>query len=161
MSGGTPPPGVCTVPLRWWHLPGVMALEQALFGSDAWTVEVFWSELAQGRARWYLVALPSPGGEVLGYVGLADYGQEAYIQTLAVAPAAQGAGLGARLLDQALQEARRRGAQLVGLEVRTDNAVALGMYGRRGFQVVGTRRGYYQPSGADAHIMLLRLPAPG
>ena len=41
----------------------------------------------------------------------------------------------------------------VFLEVRTDNAVAIGMYERHGFRRLGLRRGYYQPSGADAYTM--------
>jgi [ribosomal protein S18]-alanine N-acetyltransferase len=34
------------VPLRWWHLSRVMELERALFGSEQWSEESYWSELA-------------------------------------------------------------------------------------------------------------------
>jgi len=37
--------------------------------------------------------------------------------------------------------------------VRTDNAAAIALYTAAGFEVVGTRRGYYLPSGADAFTM--------
>ena len=39
------------------------------------------------------------------------------------------------------------------LEVRADNETAQGLYQRRGFAEIGRRRGYYQPSGADAVVM--------
>ena len=39
------------------------------------------------------------------------------------------------------------------LEVRIDNTPAIELYNREGFVVVGTRRNYYQPSGADAFTM--------
>ncbi|HEV2088816.1 MAG TPA: GNAT family N-acetyltransferase, partial [Cryptosporangiaceae bacterium] len=63
-------------------------------------------------------------------------------------------------LDDLLAEAGRRGARQVSLEVRADNEPALRLYARRGFEVVGVRRGYYQPSGADAVVMRCELQAP-
>ena len=39
------------------------------------------------------------------------------------------------------------------LEVRADNEAAQRLYQRRGFTEIGRRRGYYQPSGADAVVM--------
>lgn len=142
-------------PLRWWQLTSVLEIERELFGADSWTPEVFWSELAQHDARHYLVAtVGAAGGQVVGYGGLAAVEDEAYIQTLAVTAAYQGRHVGAGLLDALLAEAHRRGARRIGLEVRTDNTAALRLYERRAFVVVGTRRGYYQPSGADAHVML-------
>jgi len=41
----------------------------------------------------------------------------------------------------------------VFLEVREDNQRARGLYLRRGFEEIGVRRGYYQPSGTDAIVM--------
>jgi [ribosomal protein S18]-alanine N-acetyltransferase len=41
----------------------------------------------------------------------------------------------------------------VFLEVRADNPRAHGLYLRRGFEDLGIRRGYYQPSGVDAIVM--------
>jgi [ribosomal protein S18]-alanine N-acetyltransferase len=42
------------------------------------------------------------------------------------------------------------------LEVRADNEVAQRLYTRRGFEEIGRRRGYYQPSGDDAVVMKRR-----
>jgi ribosomal-protein-alanine N-acetyltransferase len=39
------------------------------------------------------------------------------------------------------------------LEVRQDNPRARGLYLRHGFEEIGIRRGYYQPSGVDAVVM--------
>jgi [ribosomal protein S18]-alanine N-acetyltransferase len=41
----------------------------------------------------------------------------------------------------------------VFLEVRTDNEPARTLYESEGFTVVGLRKHYYRPSGADAHTM--------
>ncbi|WP_445548794.1 ribosomal protein S18-alanine N-acetyltransferase [Frankia sp. CiP1_Cm_nod2] len=138
-------------PLRWWHLGDVVALEREIFAEDAWTPELFWSELAQGAARHYLAAVRDD--RVIGYGGLAIHDDESYIQTLGVAADARGGGVATRLLVALLRHARARGARRCELEVRTDNAVAQSLYRRLGFVELGVRRGYYQPSGADAYVM--------
>jgi ribosomal-protein-alanine N-acetyltransferase len=137
--------------MRWWHLDDVLTLEQDLFVDDRWTERTYWSELGRLDPRHYLVAVD--GEAVQGYAGLCDYPDEAFVQTLAVARAAQGRGLGASLLQALLDEATRRGQRRVLLEVRADNAPAIALYERFGFRRTGVRRGYYQPSGADALVM--------
>lgn len=140
-------------PMRWRDIDVVHALEQELFADDAWSVELFWSELAQHAARRYVVA--AADAHIVGYAGLAAYGEDGYVQTIAVAPAAQRRGIGTLLLDDLLSDAQRRGVRSVALEVRTDNTTAQALYARFGFAPVGLRRGYYQPSGADALVMVV------
>ena len=140
-----------TVPLtrmRWWHVPGVMELEDELFGAEAWSPAAYWNELAETATRHYVVALA--GDQVLGYAGLAVYGDEAHVLTIGVAAAAQGRGLGTTLLLDLLAAA---GDRRVVLDVRADNEVAQRLYRRHGFVPVGRRRRYYQPSGMDAVVM--------
>jgi ribosomal-protein-alanine N-acetyltransferase len=112
---------------------------------------MFWSELAAAD-RWYLVAMS--GESVLGYAGLCVYPDSAWVQNIAVRRSAQGTGLGSRLLDALLTEAAHRHAPQIALEVAADNPVAQRLYERRGFAVTGVRRGYYQPSGTDALVMI-------
>jgi ribosomal-protein-alanine N-acetyltransferase len=141
-------------PLRWWQIAELIPLEEELFGSERWSPAMFWSELAQQETRWYRVAL-APDGDVVGYVGLCIYGPEnAWVQTIAVTSEWQGRGVGRLLLEELLAEARRRGVWRLALEVRDDNAVAQRLYAGYGFEAVGVRRGYYQPSGADAVVMV-------
>jgi [ribosomal protein S18]-alanine N-acetyltransferase len=135
-------------------LPAVLALEEELFAPDTWTAAMYRDELAHRDTRHYLVAEDETG--IVGYGGLIAYDDEAHIATLGVAGARQGEGIGARLLDALLAEADRR-SPVVLLEVRADNEVAQGLYRRRGFTEIARRRGYYQPSGADAVVMKREL----
>jgi ribosomal-protein-alanine N-acetyltransferase len=135
--------------MRWWDIDALVPLERELFPHDAWSAEQFWSELA-GAGRWYVVA--DDDGEPVGYAGLATAGGEGDVQTLAVRPDRQHQGLGARLLDALLAEARSRSCARVFLEVRADNARAIGLYETRGFQRIGVRHGYYA-DGSDALAM--------
>ena len=47
------------------------------------------------------------------------------------------------------------------LEVRADNAAAVGLYERSGFAVLSTRRRYYQPGDVDAIVMRKSLQERG
>ena len=137
--------------MRWWDIDAVVAMEHVLF-EDAWSPEMFWNELAQGDTRTYVVL--TEGDEILGYGGLAAMPDEAYVQTLGVAPKHQRKGLGAMLLQALLDDAKQRGLERVGLEVRVDNEAAIALYERFGFKRVAIRKRYYQPSGTDALVMV-------
>lgn len=159
MSASTTQPAASPVvtvePMRWWDVEEVHALEGQLFADDPWTVGQFWSELARVPAtRWYLVARQE--GDLVGYAGVFLAGDEADVQTVAVAGRAQGRGIGARLVRALADWARSRGACVLHLEVRADNDPALGLYRRLGFVVVGRRRDYYG-RGRDAVLMTLAL----
>lgn len=162
----------------------VAELEAILFAGDSpWPVEAFrhefrqphtfyvgaFDEGAQGaqgahgaRARHEAQGghgAPGIGGALAGYAGLAMLGPredpEFEVHTIGVAPAYQGRGLGRKLMDQLMHTADLLDGP-VFLEVRTDNAPAIGLYESFDFFTTATRRGYYQPSGADAYSMMRR-----
>jgi [ribosomal protein S18]-alanine N-acetyltransferase len=154
-------------------LPEVEALERELFPEDAWTPEMFASELAEmPDSRYYLVA--DADGRVVGYAGLLapgpgskrrgaarrEPGGQADVLTMAVAEPHWGQGIGSALLTALVAEAACRAAAEVFLEVRADNPRAQGLYRRHGFTAVGRRRGYYQPSGMDAIVMRYQVGEP-
>jgi ribosomal-protein-alanine N-acetyltransferase len=141
-------------PVRWWHLGEIVELEVSVFGKEAWSEELFWSELAQAASRRYLAAMRD--GRLVGYGGLATHGDESYVQTLGVDARARRAGVATRLLVGLLRYARAAGARSCGLEVRTDNTPAHQLYQQFGFVDVGIRRGYYQFPPADAFVMQVR-----
>ncbi len=141
--------------MRLADLGAVLALEEELFAPDTWTRAMYRDELARPDTRHYVVA--EDGEAVVGYAGLIAYADEAHVATIGVARDRQGEGIGALLLDSLLTEADRR-SPVVLLEVRADNEHAQGLYRRRGFTEIGRRRGYYQPSGADAVVMRREAP---
>jgi [ribosomal protein S18]-alanine N-acetyltransferase len=138
--------------LRWWHIDELMPIEADLFGEERWTAAMFWNELAAGHH--YLVAVEDDG-RIVGYAGLAlNPPDEAWVQNIAVRRDAQRRGTGRALLTALLAEAERNGARRVLLEVAIDNGPAQKLYAEYGFDVVGVRRGYYQPSNTDALVMM-------
>ncbi|AGM03320.1 ribosomal protein S18-alanine N-acetyltransferase [Amycolatopsis keratiniphila] len=141
--------------LRRKDIPRCVEIEKILFPGDSpWTAYAFHAELDAGG--FYLVARPEESDEVIGYAGLAVVGRrgdyEASIHTIGVDPAHQRNGIGTVLLKALLDRADELAAP-VFLEVRTDNDAAITLYERHGFERVGLRKRYYQPSGADAYTM--------
>lgn len=137
-------------PLRWWHIPELLPIEEELFGAERWTAAMFWSELAHGH--YYRIAVEDQ--TIVGYAGLASTApDEATVQNVAVRRDRQRRGIGEALLRDLLAEAERRGAATVLLEVASTNAAAQALYRRYGFTPIGLRRGYYQPSNTDAVVM--------
>jgi [ribosomal protein S18]-alanine N-acetyltransferase len=150
-------------PMTTDDLPAVMVLEEELFAPDTWTEAMYRDELSRPDTRFYVVAEfhlegaddeEDVAGEpvMVGYGGLIAYDDEAHVATLGVTKALQGEGVGSLLLDALLAEADKR-SPVVLLEVRAGNEAAQRLYERRGFTEIGRRRGYYQPSGADAVVM--------
>jgi ribosomal-protein-alanine N-acetyltransferase len=155
-------------------LVDVIALEYELFPEDPWTPQMFADEVAQPpESRLYLLAEAKAGDggvadndivsgrgaaaglAMAGYAGLMfiSGGTQADVLTIAVHPDYWGQGIGSALLSAMLTAARERDCTEVFLEVRADNPRAHGLYQRRGFEELGVRRGYYQPSGVDAIVM--------
>ncbi|WP_459610871.1 tRNA (adenosine(37)-N6)-threonylcarbamoyltransferase complex transferase subunit TsaD [Corynebacterium urogenitale] len=130
-------------------------IERDLFAEDSpWSPEGIRAELSAVNTHYIGIRRD---GQLLGYLGLAKNGPsddpEWEIHTVAVRREAQGMGLSHRLMVEALRKVDGIGGQ-VFLEVRTDNAPAVGLYERYGFRAVGVRKNYYQPSGADAYVMV-------
>lgn len=94
---------------------------------------------------------PGPAGLVL-WRRIFD---EAEILTIAVLPPWRRRGMGARLLDAAMDAARAGGAASMFLEAAADNTAALALYASRKFVQVGLRRGYY--GNVDGITMSCRL----
>ena len=141
-------------PLRRKDLARCAELETILFpGDDPWRESAFQAELDAGHH--YVGAYVDTVG-LVGYAGVSVLGgpgnSEANVHTIGVDPAWQGKGIGKALLRALLARADEFAAP-VYLEVRTDNAAAIGLYEAHGFTRIGTRRRYYWPSGADAYTM--------
>ena len=145
-------------PMRPEDLDEVLAIERASF-SMPWSRGAFLYEMEQNRvARCWVM---HDDGRVVGYACLWEIGEETHVTNIAVHPDFRRRGIARALLGHILDEARRRAARLVGLEVRPSNHEALPLYESFGFRVVGRRKGYYYDTGEDALVMEATLdPMP-
>ena len=132
-------------------LDAVTEIERASF-ADPWSTAEFASVLNAGQAI-FLVAEVGEKNGIIGYVIAMAVLDQAEILNVAVAPDQRGAGLGGGMLDAALLEVERRGAESVFLEVRVSNAAARALYASRGFVEISRRKNYYRTPVEDALVM--------
>ena len=130
-------------------IPAVAALERSEFpdGAD----EGMLARLLDAEGGVILAA--EEGGGLLGYVWARFVLDEGDIGNIAVAPGFRRRGAGAALLKALLEEAARRQAAVVQLEVRESNLAARRLYEKNGFETVGKRKNYYEKPAEDAILM--------
>jgi ribosomal-protein-alanine N-acetyltransferase len=137
-------------------LPAVLEIDRLSFALP-WPERSFRFELTENEAAHLLVAEVAWAGRVrtAGYLGYWLLVDEMHISTLAVDPQLRGQGIGERLLQAGMEQARRQGAEMATLEVRPSNAEAVSLYRKYGFELVGRRRDYYRDNHEDALLMTL------
>lgn len=133
-------------------LPAILALEAQNFPArDRWSAASWTNELAADN-RTVLVT----GQPIAGVVSVQQVGGVAELNRIGVDPAYRRKGRGKALLTAAIEAAVAAEAEEMLLEVRHDNARALGLYARLGFSELARRAGYYG-AGIDAVILRLDL----
>ena len=130
-------------------LPALTALEQELFGIDAWGEALVRQEI-EGPGRRFLVA-----EDLSGYAVTMTAGDIVDLLRIAVRPEARRTGIASRLLEEALVDTE--GASRMLLEVSVRNAEDLGFYVARQFSVIDVRPHYYR-DGSEALVMCRWLP---
>ncbi len=150
-------------PMTRKHLNIVTTLENACFGTDAWSREVFTELLKVYRQSpdfrgqlW--VAVEAETKEVSGYAGLelSSLG-EAELSNLAVGPAHRRQGVGQRLVAFVIGVCQELEVSLLWLRVRKSNTEAIDFYTACGFRVRGEFRAYYDCPCEDALIMAIEI----
>lgn len=123
-------------------LPGLLALE-ALFPGDRLSARQMRRHISEGRNA---LRVGEDQSGLLGYtlVFFRRGSRYARLYSLVVAPRARGRGLGMLLLQDAEACAKQRGCWRLGLEVRADNAAAIALYQRAGYQELSSRAHYYE-----------------
>jgi ribosomal-protein-alanine N-acetyltransferase len=129
-------------------LSALVALEQASFSYDRMSPRQFRRHLGNPAAA---VLVAEDTSALLGSALLffRRGATVARLYSLATSAAARGRGIGKALLQAAEDEARRRGAQRLRLEVRRDNAPAVQLYDSRSYRRIAALPAYYD-DGADA-----------
>ncbi|WP_310964990.1 GNAT family N-acetyltransferase [Nocardioides terrisoli] len=134
----------------------VVGLEDGCLGADAWPRGLVEEGLAGTLPTVrYLVADDAVDG-VVGHAVVSVAGDIAELQRIAVAPSWRRRGVATSLLAAVQDAGRGGGADRLLLEVRAENAGALGFYARSGFVEIDRRPRYYR-DGSTAVVMRLPL----
>lgn len=143
--------------MQYRDVAQVAAIEAATFPKP-WSEDSFRREVEKNPVARYLVA--DRAGEILGYAGAWVVMDECHITNIAVAEAAQGQGVGRRLMEALMQYVSNLGAAWADLEVRVSNLRAQHLYASVGFISIGKRKRYYEDNGEDAFLMVCEQMPP-
>jgi ribosomal-protein-alanine N-acetyltransferase len=131
-------------------------------GLSRWGWAAYYAELQGANRDLMLVARPSKSATldslpIAGYIVARETAGELHINNFAVRSEFRRRGIGATLLNQVLDEARRRKATAAFLEVRSTNLSAQALYEKCGFRAIARRANYYTEPREDAVVMSLEL----
>jgi len=144
--------------MREADLPRVVEIERAGF-RHPWSEELLRRELDHVWSRILLAVVDGADGSerILGFVVFWIVHDEIHVLNVATALEARRRGVARALMEQTVEEGRRRGSRLATLEVRRSNLPAIALYQALGYREVGVRPNYYADEGEDAIVMDLDL----
>ncbi len=121
-----------------------------------WTVGIFRDCIRVGYNCWVC----TQNERVIGYGIVMLAAGEAHILNICVSPAHQQKGIGRKLLQHLMHRAQLAGIDMILLEVRRSNAIAIALYQTEGFHELGVRKNYYPDTkGREDAIILARYLA--
>ncbi len=120
------------------HIHEISVLEKECFSSP-WSKDALSEELNNDNSH-FLVAFSD---RVLGYIGVQEICSEAYITNVAVFYKFRNHGIGRKLLQTAVDNAKSRNCEFITLEVRESNKSAISLYESEGFETAGIRKNFY------------------
>jgi len=127
----------------------MLKIEKKSFASH-WSRQTFLDELSAENGYYIKI---KDRDRIMGYSGFRYVLDEAHITTLAVHNKFRKKGIGTKLVEQLMKDAKARGLNKLYLEVRQSNIPAQKIYKKLGFKVIDRRREYYQHPVEDALVM--------
>ncbi len=159
---------VCTVRgITAADLDQVLELDRATPGAPHWSREAYESCLGpQSGSLRHFGKVAEVAGQVAGFailrcldltVAQKAAGNECELESIVVGDEFRRCGIGFRLLEEMIAEARTEKAVRLMLEVRESNTAAIRLYQRSGLLADGRRPAYYVDPVEDAALMSRRL----
>ena len=135
-------------------LPVLVSMERVLFADSPWSMGQFKEEFkGVPNSRYFLVAT-NDADQIVGYAAVLVVapGVEADVLTVAVLPEYARQGIATHFMNELEKWSQNKQALAMMLEVGVENASAIALYEKLGYQTIATRKNYYGP-GLDAFVM--------
>lgn len=130
-------------------VPQAHEIEKKCF-TDAWSPNLLYKELENDLA-YYVVVMD--GETMAAYLGVWFIMDDTQIMSVAVEPSYQGQGIGNLMMEHLHEVSEQKDIFTMSLEVRVSNYKAINLYEKFGFEIITTRKQYYQDNKEDAYIM--------
>ena len=143
-------------------IESIAAIERNVY-EFPWTAGNFRDAMLSGYRFWgcwvkgNYDAGSQSGDQLVGYAIIMLAVDEAHLLNIAVNAGWQGRGIGRRILQFAIDDARNKECMMLYLEVRPSNTVAQSLYADMGFIRHGIRRAYYPARAGREDALFLGL----
>lgn len=142
--------------MNYADLRKVMEIEERAY-THPWTIGIFRDCIRVGYNCWVVL----DDDRIVGYGVIMLAAGEAHILNICVDPDYQGRGMGRFLLRHLISRCAKNDIDMVILEVRRSNQVAIQLYQSEGFHELGVRKGYYPDhEGREDAIIFARYISP-
>lgn len=118
--------------------------------SMPWSLKAFTDTVEKPNFRYFVA---EEAGEILGYCGFLYVLDEAEIPNVCVKASARRQGVGRKMLEVLITEAKTLGIAVLYLEVRESNEAAKALYASLGFLPNGIRKNFYEQPQENAILM--------
>lgn len=133
------------------HLENIKDVLNSEF-DDFWNYNILKEELNSPNSC-YIVAFLN--NEIVGFAGIKFIVNEADIMNIVTKKTFRNQGIGKLLLENLIQLSKSLNLTSITLEVNEENAPAIHLYKKFGFEILGIRKNYYK--NADGIIMTKKL----
>ncbi len=138
--------------MTYGDLQEVIQIEEKAY-AQPWTIGIFRDCIRSGYNCWVITEKEM----IIGYGIILLLPGEAHILNVCVHPDHQRNGIGRKILHYLLHRASRARADMVLLEVRASNQIAIQLYLSEGFNELGVRTNYYPSvTGREDAVILAR-----
>ena len=134
-------------------LDEIMEIEKRSFFTP-WTKTMFLESLSSEIYKNFVI---EEQNEVIVYIMLYYIQDEGHITNFAINPLFRKKGYATKLLSYVIDYFKKKSIVEFFLEVRESNKVAINLYRKFGFEIIGRRKRYYSDTNEDAFIMHLDL----
>lgn len=138
------------IPMTLEHFKEIESHIQTDFDSF-WKPSIFEQELHNPNSKYFVAIL---NNEIVGIAGIWKAIDVMHITDIIVRKDLRRVGIGSKLLEKLIEESKNQGVTSLTLEVNAKNFSAQCLYQKYGFNILGTRKKYYNNID-DAIIMTL------
>lgn len=136
-------------------IPSMAQLAREEPNAAQWALQQYRNIFAVTSPQRVALVMQASSGHLVGFIVGRCLGEEWEVENIVVAAAQRKHGLGTRLLQEFMRQAKSEGAHSIGLEVRESNHAAQALYRKLGFSEISRRKKYYSAPEEDALIYQL------
>ncbi len=114
-----------------------------------WNINTLKEDFEKDNSIYFVAKIKN---EIVGFAGIKIICDDAQIMNIVTKVDKRHLGIGTKLLDKLISQAKNQGANLISLEVNAKNTYAINLYEKFNFKQIGLRKKYYNNTD-DAILM--------